>query len=379
MSQSQDSEEHGDEHRISALRIALRSFNSQWFLIPQGSGIVAITLHQLHYQFQGLGIIADIFWAITILTLVGFLLIYIWRAVVFPRYVANQFGSNFMETACLCSISIAFTTIIQMIALTLTPSWGPSWGMAAYVMWWINVAMAAVACIAIPYVLTKVDGPGISSVPPGALLPSIAALTIAAGGGVVCRYGAISASQQVPVIIVSYLFVGIGLPLAVIIDAVILARFFDRSFPMKQQVYQLLMICGPLGQGSFAMQILGSCVQRGAFAQYNTSSFISATGASTIATGSQFLGLLTWGYGIFWWAYACIAILHYVVAEPKALLKWDQTLSIWSLIFPWVSDEHLISLMKRLLIEIRESSRMRQFNSETLSSTRELSGSGLRS
>ncbi|KAM0700742.1 hypothetical protein Q7P35_012463 [Cladosporium inversicolor] len=92
-----------------------------------------------------------------------------------------------------------------MIALTLTSSWSPGWGMAAYVMWWINVVMAAVACIAIPYVLTKVDGPGISSVPPGALLPSIAALTIAAGGGVVCRYGAISASLQVPVIIVSSL------------------------------------------------------------------------------------------------------------------------------------------------------------------------------
>ena len=105
--------------------------------------------------------------------------------------------------------------------------------MAAYVMWWINVAMAAVACIAVPYVLTNIDGPGISSVPPGALLPSIAALTIAAGGGVIRRYGAISASLQVPVIIVSYLFVGIGLPLAVIIDAVILARFFDRSLPIK--------------------------------------------------------------------------------------------------------------------------------------------------
>lgn len=337
MAQLPDNDGNHNERRISALRIAFRSFNSQWFLIPQGSGIVAITLHQLHYQFQGLGIIANIFWAITILTLIGFLLIYVWHAVLFPRHVVRQYTSNFMETACLCSISIALTTIIQMMALTLTPSWSPGWGMAAYVMWWINVAMAAVASISIPYVLTKVDGPGIGSVPPGALLPSIAALTIAAGGGVVCRYGALSASLQVPVIIVSYLFVGIGLPLAVIIDAVILARFFDRGFPTKQQVYQLMMLCGPLGQGSFALQILGSCVQRGAFAEYNTSSFISATGASTIATSSQLLGLLTWGYGIFWWAYACIAILHYIVTDPKALLKWDQTLSVWSLIFPWVS------------------------------------------
>ena len=121
MAQSADTESNHNGHRISALRIALRLTNSQWVLIPQGSGIVAITLHKLHYQFQGLGIIANIFWIITILTLVGFLLLYIWHAVLFPRHVASQFTSNFMETACLCSISIAFTTIIQMIALTLTP------------------------------------------------------------------------------------------------------------------------------------------------------------------------------------------------------------------------------------------------------------------
>lgn len=337
MAESQDVENQVSQHRMSVLRIALRSFNSQWFLIPQGTGIVTTVLHQLHYQFQGLGIIANIFWVITILTLVVFLLVYILRAIVFPRHVRNQFASNFMETACLCCISIAFTTIIQMIALTLTPSWGPGWGMAAYVLWWINVVMAALACTAIPYVLTKVNGTGVDSTPPAALLPSIAALTIAAAGGVICRYGAISASLQVPVIIVSYLFVGIGLPLALIIDAVILARFLDRSFPMKQQVYQIMILCGPLGQGSFAMQILGTCVQRGAFAQYNTSSFLSATGASTIATCSQFFGLLTWGYGIFWWAFACIAILHYIISKPKALLRWDQTLSVWSIIFPWVS------------------------------------------
>ena len=227
MAQSPDIVGNHNERRISAFRIAFRSFNFPWVLIPQGSGIVAITLHQLQYRFQGLGIIANIFRAITILTVIGFLPIYLWRAVLFPRHVASQFTSNFMETACFCSISITFTTITQMTALMLPTSWSPGRGMAAYVMWWINIVMAAAASIAIPCVLTKVDGPGTGSVPPGALLPFIAALTIAAGGGVVCRYGAISASLQVPVVIVSHLFVGIGLPLAVIIGAVILARFFD--------------------------------------------------------------------------------------------------------------------------------------------------------
>jgi hypothetical protein len=40
--------------RIAAWRVALKSFASQWFLIPQGTGIISVILHQLHYQFYGL-------------------------------------------------------------------------------------------------------------------------------------------------------------------------------------------------------------------------------------------------------------------------------------------------------------------------------------
>ena len=95
-------------------------------------------------------------------------------------------------------------------------------------------------------------------------------------------------------------------------------------------------------------------MQRGAFAAYNTSPFLGASGGATIATASQFLGLLTWvsrrrilsrivlgansspqGYGIFWWVFACIAILHYLIAAPKELLQMSKTLAAWSMVFPW--------------------------------------------
>lgn len=100
-----------------------------------------------------------------------------------------------------------------------------------------------------------------------------------------------------------------------------------------------MILVGPFGQGSFALQILGSVVQRGAFATYDTSSFIGPSGASTIATASQLLGLLSWGYGTFFWLFASIAVLHYMVSDPKELLKWDQTLTAWSMVFPLVSQK----------------------------------------
>ena len=178
-----------------------------------------------------------------------------------------------METACLSSISITFTTIIQMIARTVVRDWSSKWGTVAYVLWWINTAMSATACIGIPYVFVKLKAPGVWSTPPSIILPLIAALTTASGGGVICRYGALTNYEQVPVIVVSYLLIGMALPLSLVYDAVFLSRCFDGGFPNKQQAYQMFIFCGPLGQGSFALQILGEAVSRGNFAGYERGVF----------------------------------------------------------------------------------------------------------
>lgn len=339
----EDDVESQQGHRTSVFRIVIKNFSSQWFLIPQGTGILAVILHQLHYQFHGLRIISQILWVLTIVLLISFLAIYSIRAIIFPRHVLHQLSSNILETACLSSVSIAFTTIIQMIALNLPKPWGQHWGLAAYGLWWINAAMAAACCIAIPYVFTKSEAPGIDFIPPGILLPCIAALTIAAGGGVVCQYGEISAALQVPVIIVSYLFIGLGLPLSVVCDAVFFARLFDKQWPIKERVYQLMILCGPLGQASFAMQILGNVVKLGAFATYNTSSFLDKSSGMTVAVSSEFLGIITWGYGTFWWGFACIGIFHYLITDTRELLKWDKQLTAWSMVFPWVCVHPLSS------------------------------------
>lgn len=293
----EQSEGLSDAQLTPPWRIALRSFASQWFLIPQGTGILSVILHQLHYQFYGLVRISQVFWVLTIVLLLGFILIYLLRWIVYPREVMHALATDIMETSCLSSIVITYTTIIQMIALNLTTDWGKGWGTAAMVLWWINAAMAVVACVVMPYIFTKLEAPTIDMVPPGMLLPLISALTAAAGGGVVCRYGELGAGLQVPIIIVSYLFIGLGLPLSVVVDAVFLARLLDRAFPIKQKVYQLMILCGPLGQASFALQILGVCVRRGAFREYDSGMFLDGSSGSTVATASQFLGLITWGYG----------------------------------------------------------------------------------
>lgn len=316
--------------------LALWNFSSQWFLLPQGTGIIGVILHQLDYQFNGLEIISQIVWVYGIVLLATGLFFYLLKLWMYPRRVIQVLRADIVEVSCLASISISFTPIVQMITLNLVSDWGSGWGMVAYVLWWINTAMAVLAVIVIPYVYMKYQSPGIKAVTPVVLLPLIAALTSAAGGGTICRYGELSDQLQVPVIIVSFLEVGLGMPLAMALDDVFVARLFDKSFPTVQQIYQDMILCGPFGQGSFALQILGQVVQRGAFAGYNQGTFLTKQAGQVVGIASQFAGLLAWGYGTFWWCFAIISIVHTLAAQPGGITKTRFSMGAWSLVFPWV-------------------------------------------
>jgi tellurite resistance protein TehA-like permease len=328
----------GDESttRQSRLSVALWNFSSQWFLIPQGTGIVAVILHNLKYQFTGLNIISEIIWVYNIVLLSLFSLAYLLRVFLYPRHVANILRDSIVETSCLSSISIAFSTILKMIVLCLVHKWGPNWGIVASVLWCINTGMGLACCFCIPYVHVKIQPPGIKSLTPTAFLPLIAALTSAAGGGVICVYGAISARIQVPIIIISYLEIGTALPLAMCMVDVFQSRLFNKDFPGIDHVYEDMILWGPFGQGSFALLILGQAVQGGAFAEYHRGTFLTADIAPALSAASQLAGLLTWGYATFWWFFAVLGIVHTFFTQPGGMRRSKFYLSAWSLVFPMV-------------------------------------------
>ncbi|BCR92567.1 putative malic acid transport protein [Aspergillus chevalieri] len=329
---------HGQEttrppsHPVSR---ALWNFSTQWFLVPQGTGIISLILHQLDYQFSGIEVISVVIWIYTIILLALCLFVYLLRIILYPRHVARVLRTSIIETACLASVPITSTSIIQMTTLVLVHSWGKAWGIVSYVLWWIDTGMAVVAVMVIPYVFAKVQPPGVKAILPGVLLPLISALTSAAGGGVICVYGQISSRLQIPVIIVSYLEVGLGLPMALGLSEIFATRLFDRSFPKLEQIYQDMILCGPFGQGSFALQVLGQAVSKGAFAEYNRGTFLTAQAAQPVAFASHLAGLLSWGYGTFWWCFAIISIVHTFISQPGGIRESQFSMSAWALVFPW--------------------------------------------
>jgi hypothetical protein len=72
----------------------------------------------------------------------------------------------------------------------------------------------------------------------------------------------------------------------------------------------MFVLCGPLGQGSFALQILGEAVARGSSASYDSGVFLTGRAAGRVAFASEAAGLLAWGFGTYWWGFALIAVIH---------------------------------------------------------------------
>ncbi|KAJ5287831.1 C4-dicarboxylate transporter/malic acid transport protein [Penicillium angulare] len=325
------------------LSLAIWNFTSQWLLIPQGTGIICVIIARLHYQFNGLQTLAKIVWIYTIVLFGLCLFFYLLRILLYPKDVRHQLRTNLIETSCLSCTPIAYTSILQLAIL----QYGDRAGLAIYILWWTDTAMAIIVSLGIPYIQLKIQAPGVQKLPPVVLLPFVAVLTSAAGGGAICRQNHVSARLQVPVIIVSYLEVGIGLAVTTGFNVIIMFQHFNQVHSAADKVFQDMIICGPLGQGAFALQVLGEAAQ-GSFGAYKRGTFLTDKAADTIGFTSQFLGLLTWGYGIFWWSFAILSICHTLGVFTNAAVVFGRIMD--SPAFYVISTAHLLILLVMWLV-----------------------------
>lgn len=313
--------------------------SSQLFLITQSTGILAVILHQLDYQFRGSQIIGIIVWLLTIALLVLFVILYIAKAFLFPKTTKQEITSNIIELCTLASIPITFGTIIEMVALVCAHTWGEGWGIAAYVLAWVNVGLGFLTCVGIPYIYLWYICPGVDGIPPVVVLPAIAIITAASSCGVVTFAGEISSRLQVPMIIVGYILLGLGLPFALSLIVIFMARLFNGGWPPRAKAPLTFVLVGPLGQGAYAFQILGTSAAApglGAFGTYNKGRFITNNDGKIIEAVSILTGLVLWGYGAFWLLFSLVESVHLGLFRGGGIKNRGYGLQMWSPVFPCV-------------------------------------------
>ena len=263
---SKDTEDHAfdrrGKQRKSAFQNTLENFTPMWFALPMNTGILAILMRLLPYQFNGLPVLSTIMYLFDLTLFVVISSVTILRWTLYPKAAQQKTAASIDEISFLGAAPIAFLTLTGLTGIIVSNAYwgGHAWSLVAYVMWWFGMAwmLATCTCVAASCrvtMLTLFPGIGVCitlfranliddrSMTPSPILSAVGVATAAFVGGEVVTYAYnISPRLAVPVIIVGYLVGGLAIWLSVILYAVFFHRLMASGWPEPAKRPSLMML-----------------------------------------------------------------------------------------------------------------------------------------
>jgi tellurite resistance protein TehA-like permease len=297
------------------------------------AGIIGILLHQLPYQFRGLPVLSTIAFVIDLALFVVFSLIFITRFVWFKKEAYYEVTGDINELALGVCWPIAWQTLSSLTGLIASNAYwgGHAFTLVSYVMWWFGTAWILGYLLFTFVTLIRRHDAFDRQLPPSIVIPAVAVATDATTGGLIANYADdISSRLAIPIIIVSFLLVGIGLIMSFFLYTYLLHGLLVDGWPAPEKIASMWLFVGPMGQCAAALQILGSSAQiYGRFAVYNKGTFLTESAAAPLDVACILLGLLLSGMGSIW---ALLALIAMIEKAWQGQLKWNMSWN--SIIFP---------------------------------------------
>lgn len=292
-----DPDEHG-------FRRIIRNFTPSWFIITMSTGVISILLHQLPYNGSGLQIISVVFFVLNLILFLLFTLIsclrYILYPQIFPAVLRHPHQSLFLAT-----FPVGLATLINMTVLVCVPVWGRGMATFAWILWWIDSAMALTACFHLTFVIMSNRRSDLAELTALYLIPIVSVVIAATSGGLVA--GAIpNHNHQLWTLIISYIFWGIGTPLSWIILTLYFLRMTVHKPLQREVIVSLLLPIGPLGLSGFSIISLGKLAKR-LFPSTHSLPHVAHAGDVFYIAGFL-VGIILWGFAIVWFIVAVITI-----------------------------------------------------------------------
>jgi len=203
----------------------------------------------------------------------------------------------------------------------------------AWVLWWIDVVLSVCSAVIMPFMMFTRHQHSIESISALWMIPVVPCIVAAGSGGTVAAV--LQPSQALFTVLVSYMLLGVGLSLYVMIAALYFAKLAIYKLPPREMIVSCFVPCGPCGQGSFAILQLAAVL-------YNLH---ESTGRSLIPTFSNtprgaffasglygcsiIVASFVWGLGMFWLIIALLSILEMIMKDTIPFnMGW------WGIIFP---------------------------------------------
>ncbi|UVJ42874.1 TDT family transporter [Pseudomonas sp. LS1212] len=299
-------------------REVIRQFTPNWFAATMGTGVLALALNQLAVPM--LTALAEALWLLTIALFMLFSVLYVARWVLFFHEARRIFGHSTVSMF-FGTIPMGLATIINGFLLFGVPRWGVQIVPFVEALWWLDVAMALLCGVAIPFLMFTRQEHSIDQMTAVWLLPVVAAEVAAASGGLLAPH-LVDAHQQFHVLITGYVLWAFSLPVAFSILTILLLRMALHKLPHASMAASSWLALGPIGTGALGMLVLGA----------EAPAVFAANGLPGLGEIAAGIGLVAaialWGFGLWWMLIAVLITLRYLRSGIPFNLGW------WGFTFP---------------------------------------------
>ena len=300
-------------------REVVQRFTPNWFSVTMGTGILAIGLGQFP-QVPVLQQAGEALWLANIVLFLLFSTVYAARWTLYFDGARRILDHSSMSMFLGC-IPMGLATIVNGFLLFGVPLMGDLALQIAEVLWWIDAAVAMVVGLGVPFLMFTRHVHSMEQMTAIWLLPFVACEVAAASGGLLLPHIGDSA-MQLNVLVTSYVLWACSVPLAMSIIVILVLRLAIHKLPHETMAASSWLALGPIATGALGMML---------FAQNGPSVLVAnglGTYADAIGGASMLVGVLLWGYGVWWTAMATMITMRYFRSHVPFNLGW------WGYTFP---------------------------------------------
>ena len=297
------------------------------------SGGLSQLLYHCPYRFRGITALSAVFFVVNLVLWITFTLLFLLRFLWFRRQAYNEIAGDIGELTFLSCWAIAFMTLTSNVTLLLsTASWGGyPFTVVSLAMWWfISVANAFLLFWAF-ITLFRHHDTSTYRLPTSIIIPAVSVSTLGITGATVVTYSKdLSTSLAIPVMVLSFHWVGVGVLLGLILYVYLFHELLAQGWPPPPATASMFIFVGPMGQSAAALQILGSAANHyGRFREANRGTFLTAEAAPGLDAACVMAALLLSGLGTVLCLFSVAAMLQRAFQRQ---LTWTPT---WNaIIFP---------------------------------------------
>jgi C4-dicarboxylate transporter/malic acid transport protein len=311
---------YADPNRLHALISGVvGGFTPNWFAVTMGTGILALALAQFP-QVPWLRPVGEALW------LANSLLYFMFAVVLAARFVFDFGGACRLIHHPVMSmffgcVPMGLATVVNGILLFGVPRFGADAVASAEVLWWLDVALAVVAGLAVPFSMFTRQDHGIERMTAIWLLPLVACGVAAVSGALLVNHVE-GAASQMTILMTSMILWSCAVPIALSLLVVLFLRMVLHKLPEAGMAASSWLAIGPIGTGALALMLF-SDVAPPVLAANGLGSAAAAFGGAALLGG-----VLLWAYGLWWLAIATLVTLRYFRSHVPFNLGW------WGYTFP---------------------------------------------